>query len=150
MLLSGVLGCPIEKTIHSSKLCFENSFDELKVVIVAILTKNLRRFFTLKVGLRPKSWKSIPPWMKLSRSPLFTGILDNQMALKSGIGFAYPQVIPLGLTSSFPALPRAVLTSKQNGLQLKTSFRRSPFICVWSRWDSNPRPSEPESDALFS
>lgn len=34
MLLSGVLGCPIEKTIHSSKLIFEDSFDELKVVIV--------------------------------------------------------------------------------------------------------------------
>ena len=34
MLLSGVLGCPIEKTIHSSKLIFEDSFDELKVVVV--------------------------------------------------------------------------------------------------------------------
>ena len=34
MLLSGVLGCPIEKTIHSSKLFFEDSFDELKVVVV--------------------------------------------------------------------------------------------------------------------
>ena len=34
MLLSGVLDCPIEKTIHSSKLIFEDSFDELKVVIV--------------------------------------------------------------------------------------------------------------------
>jgi len=44
MLLSGVLGCPNGKTIHSSKLFFEDSFDELKVVIVAILIKNLRRF----------------------------------------------------------------------------------------------------------
>ena len=74
MLLSGVLGCPIEKTIHLSKLLFEDFFDELEVVviddgkvlgdvdichlktanvvecfpnsvvIVAILTKNLRRF----------------------------------------------------------------------------------------------------------
>ena len=34
MLLSGVLGCPIEKTIHSSKLLFEDSFDEFEVVIV--------------------------------------------------------------------------------------------------------------------
>ena len=34
MLLSGVLGCPVEKTIHSSKLFFEDSFDELKVVVV--------------------------------------------------------------------------------------------------------------------
>lgn len=34
MLLSGVLGCPIEKTIHSSKLLFEDSFDELEVVII--------------------------------------------------------------------------------------------------------------------
>jgi hypothetical protein len=38
MLLSRVLGCPNGKTIHSSKLFFEDSFDELKVV----------------------SWKSIP------------------------------------------------------------------------------------------
>jgi len=75
MLLSGVLGCPIEKTIHSSKLLFGDFFDKLEivvvddgkvlgdvyvghlktanvlllsfpysVVIVAILTKNLRRF----------------------------------------------------------------------------------------------------------
>ena len=35
---SGVLGCPNGKTKHSSKLFFEDSFDELKVV----------------------SWKSIP------------------------------------------------------------------------------------------
>ena len=34
MLLSGVLGCPVEKTIHSSKLFFEDSFDELKVIVV--------------------------------------------------------------------------------------------------------------------
>jgi hypothetical protein len=34
MLLSGVLGCPIEKTIHSSKLFFENFFDKLEVVII--------------------------------------------------------------------------------------------------------------------
>ena len=34
MLLSGVLGCPNGKTIHSSKLFFEDSFDELKVVVV--------------------------------------------------------------------------------------------------------------------
>ena len=34
MLLSGVLGCPNGKTIHSSKLIFEDSFDELKVVVV--------------------------------------------------------------------------------------------------------------------
>ena len=34
MLLSGVLGYPVEKTIHSSKFIFEDSFDELKVVVV--------------------------------------------------------------------------------------------------------------------
>jgi hypothetical protein len=34
MLLSGVLGCPNGKTIHSSKLIFEDSFDELEVVVV--------------------------------------------------------------------------------------------------------------------
>ena len=34
MLLSGVLGYLVEKTIHSSKLIFEDSFDELKVVVV--------------------------------------------------------------------------------------------------------------------
>ena len=34
MLLSGVLGCPIEKTIHLSKLLFEDFFDELEVVVV--------------------------------------------------------------------------------------------------------------------
>jgi len=34
MLLSGVLGCPIEKTIHLSKLLFEDSFDELEVVLI--------------------------------------------------------------------------------------------------------------------
>ena len=34
MLLSGVLGYPVEKTIHSSKLIFEDSFDELEVVVV--------------------------------------------------------------------------------------------------------------------
>ena len=34
MLLSGVLGCPIEKTIHSSKLLFEDSFDEFEIVVV--------------------------------------------------------------------------------------------------------------------
>ena len=34
MLLSGVLGYPIEETIHSSKLFFEDSFDELEVVVV--------------------------------------------------------------------------------------------------------------------
>ena len=34
MLLSGVLGCPIEKTIHLSKLLFEDFFDELEVVII--------------------------------------------------------------------------------------------------------------------
>ena len=34
MLLSGVLGCPIEKTIHSSKLLFEDFFDELEIVVV--------------------------------------------------------------------------------------------------------------------
>ena len=34
MLLSGVLGCPNGKTIHSSELFFEDSFDELKVVVV--------------------------------------------------------------------------------------------------------------------
>jgi hypothetical protein len=34
MLLSGVLGYPIKKTIHSSKLIFEDSFDELKIVVV--------------------------------------------------------------------------------------------------------------------
>ena len=34
MVLSGVLGCPIEKTIHSSKLIFEDSFDEFEVVVV--------------------------------------------------------------------------------------------------------------------
>ena len=34
MLLSGVLGYPVEKTIHSSKLFFEDLFDELEVVVV--------------------------------------------------------------------------------------------------------------------
>ena len=34
MLLSGVLGCPIEKTIHLSKLLFEDFLDELEVVVV--------------------------------------------------------------------------------------------------------------------
>lgn len=34
MLLSGVLGCPIEKTIHLSKLLFEDSFDEFEIVVV--------------------------------------------------------------------------------------------------------------------
>jgi hypothetical protein len=34
MLLSGVLGYPIEETIHSSKLFFEYPFDEFKVVVV--------------------------------------------------------------------------------------------------------------------
>ena len=34
MLLSGVLGYPVEKTIHSSKLFFEDSFDEFEVVVV--------------------------------------------------------------------------------------------------------------------
>ena len=34
MLLSGVLGCPIEKTIHLSKLLFEDLFDELEVVVI--------------------------------------------------------------------------------------------------------------------
>ena len=34
MLLSGVLGCPIEKTIHLSKLLFGDFFDELEVVVV--------------------------------------------------------------------------------------------------------------------
>ena len=29
-----ILGYPVEKTIHSSKLIFEDSFDELKVVVV--------------------------------------------------------------------------------------------------------------------
>ncbi len=34
MLFSGVLGCPNGKTIHSSKLFLEDSFDEFEVVIV--------------------------------------------------------------------------------------------------------------------
>ena len=34
MLLSGVLGCPNGKTIHSSKLIFEDSFDEFEIVVV--------------------------------------------------------------------------------------------------------------------
>ena len=34
MLLSGVLGCPNEKTIHSSKLLFEDSFNEFEIVVV--------------------------------------------------------------------------------------------------------------------
>ena len=34
MLLSGVLGCPIEKTIHLSKLLFEDFFDELEIVVI--------------------------------------------------------------------------------------------------------------------
>ena len=34
MLLSGVLGYPNGKTIHSSKLIFEDSFDEFEVVVV--------------------------------------------------------------------------------------------------------------------
>ena len=34
MLLSGVLGCPIGKTIHLSKLLFEDFLDELEVVVV--------------------------------------------------------------------------------------------------------------------
>ena len=34
MLLSGVLGCPIEKTIHLSKLLFEDFLDELEVVVI--------------------------------------------------------------------------------------------------------------------
>ena len=34
MLLSGVLGYPIEKMIHSSKLLFEDSFNELEIVVV--------------------------------------------------------------------------------------------------------------------
>ena len=53
MLLSGVLGCPIEKTIHSSKLIFEDSFDELKVVIVddgkVLLNVNVCHFKTAKM-----------------------------------------------------------------------------------------------------
>ena len=34
MLLSGVLGCPNGKTIHSSKLFFEDPFDEFEVVVI--------------------------------------------------------------------------------------------------------------------
>ena len=34
MLLSGVLGCPIGKTIHLSKLLFEDSLDKLEVVVI--------------------------------------------------------------------------------------------------------------------
>ena len=34
MLLSGVLAYPIEKTIHSSKLLFEDSFNEFEIVVV--------------------------------------------------------------------------------------------------------------------
>ena len=34
MLLSGVLGCPIGKTIHLSKLLFEDFLDEFEVVVI--------------------------------------------------------------------------------------------------------------------
>ena len=32
----------------------------------------------------------------------------------------------------------------------ETDIQNPADFVKWSRWDSNPRPSEPESDALFS
>ena len=112
-----------------------------------------RSFVSRKQKRVAYDWDSntIPPDSQTKMAPT-----ENKFSSES----FYLYVIPLGLTSSFviqlglalpfPALPRAALTSKQNGLRLKTSFRQSPFICMWSRWDSNPRPSEPESVSQFS
>ena len=59
---------------------------------------------------------------------------------------------PVELTASIPVGWRQPsYESKWVSKDLKVNFPSSKtHFLSWSRWDSNPRPSEPESDALFS